>query len=190
MLLRDMGVDFEVIAPEIDEEQLSGESPEQSAERLALEKALAVAKARPSSTIIGADTIVLLDGEILGKPKDFEDARRMLGLLQGREHRVITGVAVIRSGGEYRDTSSTQTSVCMKPLGREDIDWYIGTGEPMDKAGAYALQGKGAFLIERVHGCYTNVIGLPLPTLGRMMLKAGVGFPNGRFQLTDTAGAG
>lgn len=186
-LLREMGVEFEVIAPEIDEEQRPGERPKQSAERLAIEKAMAVARGRPGFTVIGADTIVLLDGETLGKPKDFEDARRMLRLLQGREHCVITGVAVVRHAGEYRDACSARTAVCMKPLSPEEIDWYIGTGEPMDKAGAYALQGKGAILIERVRGCYTNVIGLPLPTLGRMMVKAGVRFPNGRRPPEDAS---
>jgi septum formation protein len=173
-LLRELGIDFSAVAPDVDEEVKAGEPPRKAAVRLALEKATTVSKDYPLSAVIGADTLVLLKEEILGKPGDEQEAQKMLERLGGKEHTVITGVALVRDGGRFHLTGAAKTKVTMKPLTQEEIAWYIQTGEPMDKAGAYALQGKGAIFIERIRGCYTNVIGLPLPTLGKMLKKAGI----------------
>lgn len=140
--------------------------------RLAREKAEAVLSRRPTSRVLGADTVVELEGLVLGKPRDESDARKMLRALSGRTHRVITGVAV-RSRGGWKDHSECRvTSVRFAPLTRRQIDWYVATGEPMDKAGAYAVQGRGALFVRELRGSYSNVVGLPLDVVFRAL-----GFP-------------
>ena len=150
---------------EVDETPLEGERPEEYVQRLAWEKACAVA-AEPGETVLGADTTVVLDGEMLGKPVDAADARRMLRLLSGRRHEVMTGIAILRYGGASVRTWAA-TSVWFAPLSELEIAAYVASGEPMDKAGAYAIQGLAAKYIEKLEGSYFNVVGLPVSVVYR-----------------------
>ena len=174
-LLAEVGLDVEVVPSDIDESVRPGEPPVDYVRRLAVEKA----DAAPMSTgdlVIAADTTVDVDGQILGKPEDEADARRMLRMLSGRAHRVHTGVAV-RYRGETT-ASVASTFVKLQPITDALLDWYIGTGEPMGKAGAYAIQGEAAVLVDGIQGSVTNVIGLPLALLDRLMAAHGVSLGN------------
>jgi septum formation protein len=171
-ILRNAGIDFVVQPADIDETVRPGESPRECAERLAREKARVVAQQRPGDFILGADTIVVVDGEILGKPRDTEDAARMLRLLSGRAHEVITGVCLIGPGG-VENVQSERTLVAMSEIGAKEIQAYIETGEPMDKAGAYAIQGIASRWIPRIEGDYFNVVGLPMALVWRMLRERG-----------------
>jgi septum formation protein len=144
-----------------------GEDPATYALHLAREKALDVAREHPDDVVMGADTVVALDGVILGKPADAADARRMLAELRGKTHRVITAVCV--RCGDLTECSPVESAVTMRAFSDPEIDRYVATGEPMDKAGAYAVQGLGGALVERVDGCYTNVVGLPLCLTGKLL---------------------
>jgi septum formation protein len=177
-LLRNAGIEFVVQPADIDETPLAGESARECAERLAREKALAVWRTRPQDVVLGADTIVVVDEVILGKPADAEDAARMLRMLAGRVHEVITGVAVVkspllpnpgRSGAPEVFVSSEATAVTMSELSDDEIGAYVATGEPMDKAGAYAIQGRASRWIPRIEGDYSNVVGLPVALVWRML---------------------
>lgn len=172
-LLRQVGLEFEV-APSYAEERVpEGLPPRELAERLAMEKARLVAAQRTQGLVIGADTVVVLDGQILGKPTGPEDAREMLRRLSGRKHQVTTGIAVVDAAtGESRGDSVT-TTVAFAPLSEQTIARYVSTGEPLDKAGAYAIQGHGALLIEGISGCYYNVVGLPLRRLAELLGEFG-----------------
>ena len=170
-ILTTLGIPFEVDASRIAEEIRLGESGEQAAARLAAEKAAEVASRRPGRWVLAADTLVLLDGDTLGKPTDERDAARMLRRLAGCEHRVVTAVALQRDGDPPRGIV-VQSRVSMAPMTEEEIFWYVGTREPMDKAGAYAVQGLGARFIERVSGSFTNVMGLPARSVYRLMREA------------------
>ena len=161
-ILRAVGWPFEASAANIDETARAGESAVDYVERLAREKAEAVASRRLVGLVLGADTTVVVDGEMLGKPVDAEDARRMLRLLSGRWHEVLTGVAVVRAETKARVVSHERTRVRFAPMTEAEIDWYVGTGEPVDKAGAYAVQGRAALFIEAIEGDYWNVVGLPV----------------------------
>jgi septum formation protein len=181
-LLRNAGISFAVQPADIDETALEGELPQACAERLACEKALAVWRTRPQDLVLGANTIVVVDEIMLGKPADDDDAARMLRLLSGRVHRVITGVCVARTvagksgsrageslqNSELR-TGSETTLVTMNPLSDHEIREYVATGEPMDKAGAYAIQGLASRWIPRIEGDYSNVMGLPVALVYRML---------------------
>lgn len=173
-LLEQLGLVFDVVAPDVDESVLAGEEATLYVRRLAEAKASGV-DAPGDALVIAADTTVDLGGDILGKPADAEEARRMLRRLSGRTHRVHTGVAV-RLGGQIRVDVAT-TFVTMTALTPAAIDWYVGTGEPLDKAGAYALQGSAAVFVERVRGSVSNVVGLPLHTLVRLAGELGVRLP-------------
>lgn len=182
-LLRHAGIAFTVSPANIPEIPLTGESPRDCAERLAREKAQAVFRQQPGQPVLGADTIVVLDAEILGKPRDEADARRMLRLLSGRTHQVITGVCLVgpslRTGNQklqtgFEDTRSETTLVTMTTLTDQEISGYIKTGEPMDKAGAYAIQGVASRWIPRIEGDYFNVVGLPVALVFRMLRENGV----------------
>ena len=157
--------DFTVIATDTDEALPPGTPPDEGVRILALRKAEAVAVAHPQATVIGADTMVALDGEIFGKPADNADAARMLRALSGREHLVYTGVAIISPHG--RSVFSQETTVRFIELSEEDIREYISTGEPMDKAGAYGIQGGGALFVSGICGDFYNVMGLPICRLAR-----------------------
>ncbi len=167
-LLRGAGIPCKVLPADIDEDPLPGESAKGCAERLAREKAVAVARqVRPTDCVLGADTVVTVDNEILGKPVDKADAARMLRMLSGREHQVITGVCVV--AGEKSCVASETTLVTMIAITDREISDYIATGEPMDKAGAYAIQGIASRWIPRIEGDYSNVVGLPVALVWRLL---------------------
>jgi septum formation protein len=172
-LLRNAGISFTVQPADVDETPLPGEPPRECAERLARDKVLAVWRLRPQDVVLGADTIVVVDEAILGKPIDAADAARMLRQLSGRVHRVITGVCVVEAAGtgENRElrTASETTLVTMNDLSDDEIREYVATGEPMDKAGAYAIQGMASRWIPRIEGDYSNVVGLPVALVYRML---------------------
>ena len=183
-LLRNAGIPFEVQPADVDESPMAGEPAQKCAERLAREKALKVWRNRPQEIVLGADTVVVVDDVILGKPTDVEDAVRMLRLLSGRQHQVITGVCLVRSAGrgtqqdeweaataEIRTAAET-TLVTMSAFSDDEIREYVATGEPRDKAGAYAIQGIASRWIPRIEGDYSNVVGLPIALVYRM-LKSG-----------------
>ena len=165
-------------ASDADESIPPGLAPAEAAQRLALNKAAGVrdrlGAEAAGTVIVGADTIVVLDGDILGKPRDAAEARRMLGMLQGRSHEVITGVAVLDGTSGESKTAAGITRVVMKPLDADRIARYVATGEPLDKAGAYGIQGLAAGFVERIEGCYFNVVGLPLSLLGDLLAEFGV----------------
>jgi len=172
-LLLAAGIDFVVQASDLPEKPEFGESPSTFAQRMAREKAEAVSAARPGDWILGADTIVVVDGKILGKPCDREDAARMLRLLSGRQHQVITGVC-LAGKGIAADVRSATTLVTMDGIHEVEIKDYIATGEPMDKAGAYAIQGIASRWISRIEGDYSNVVGLPIPLVWKMLREHAV----------------
>ena len=162
-LLSLLGIDFQVKVPNIPEIQLPGEKPQDFCSRISKQKALEVAGGYPESLVIGADTVVVMDGKILGKPRDNTQARDYLTLLQDKVHEVFTGYTIIF--GTRHKTKVVMTRVHFREMTTEEISWYISTGEPIDKAGAYAIQGIGALFIEKIQGSFTNVIGLPLSDL-------------------------
>jgi len=173
-LLQALGLRFDIEPSKIDETPLNGETPADHVWRLAEDKAWAVI--RSGSIIIGADTTVVIDGKMLGKPKDPDDAHRMLRKLSGRTHEVITGVAVVfaRDGDEaITRRASERTDVRFRELTFSEIDWYVGTGEPRDKAGAYGIQGLGGYLVATIKGSYHNVVGLPLTTVAMLFKDEG-----------------
>lgn len=172
-LLGQIGLDFEVAPSDLEERLPEGMPPAEVAEKLALDKAQAIASQRTEGLVIGADTVVVVDGKILGKPAGPEEAREMLRLLSGREHQVTTGIAVVDAASGRSRCDSVTTTVRFAPLGEEIIDRYVGTGEPLDKAGAYGIQGYGALLIEEIRGCYFNVVGLPLRRLAELLGEFG-----------------
>jgi septum formation protein len=190
-LLTQAGFEFEVRAAEIDESLRAGEDAIAYVTRLAREKAEAVfaVLGDAQAIVLGADTAVVVDGEILGKPADSADAARMLRLLGGRTHRVVTGVAVVAAAGEETspagpkvggpetkvEVAAEVTVVRFYELSDEEIAAYIATGEPMDKAGAYAIQGRAAKWIPRIEGCYFNVVGLPVALVSAMLEEQGKG---------------
>ena len=171
-LLTSIGLDFEVIPSHVPEVHQVGEAPEEYVARLSRDKAAAIAGAHPDRWVIAADTTVLLGDVLLEKPADAADAIRMLATIQGRTHIVYTGVTL--QNGESSETRVAESEVRMLPLSPRDIEWYVQTGEPLDKAGAYAVQGIGAMFIDSIHGSYTNVVGLPLATLFLMLRRAGI----------------
>ena len=160
-LLAGLQLDFAVRSAEIDESALTDELPEDHVLRLARAKAQAVA--RPGELVLAADTVVVLEGRILGKPADPADAQQMLSSLAGREHDVYTGVALFEPDRDTLVSATDRSEVRIAALDEDEISWYVSTGEPLDKAGSYAIQGLGALFVERVVGNYTNVVGLPLP---------------------------
>ena len=161
-ILRAVGWEFEVVAADVDESLREGESAREYVERLAREKAQTVAGARLFGLVLGADTTVVADGEILAKPEDDREARRMLRLLRGRWHEVLTGVALVRAEEGRAVVSHERTRVKFAGMSDAEVEWYVATGEPRDKAGAYAVQGRAALFIEAVEGDYWNVVGLPV----------------------------
>lgn len=168
-LLRQIGLDFTTDPADLDESMLPHEAPEAYAIRAALDKAQVVAQRTDAGIIIAADTIVVLDDLVLGKPIDSQDAIRMLSMLSGRMHHVITGLALVDAATGKTLTKSEETRVWFRPLTQDEIISYVNTKEPLDKAGAYGIQEKGALLVEKIEGCYFNVVGLPLALLAKML---------------------
>jgi septum formation protein len=173
-LLLQIGLDFSVDPADVDERVLPGESPEGYAVRVALDKARVAAARAGTGIVIAADTIVVLDDEVLGKPADAGDAERMLMKLSGKAHFVITGLAVMDAATGNALTRSSITRVWFRSLASHEIISYVATGEPLDKAGAYGIQGRGALLVDKIDGCYFNVVGLPLSLLGELLHAFGV----------------
>ena len=173
-LLEQMGVrDFRIVTPDIDEHMDRDLPPAELVRQISLEKAQAVAaQADPNTVVIAADTVVALDGVVLGKPADKEEAFRMLSLLSDNRHQVYTGLTVLR--GEQVFSQWEETAVTFRSLTAEEIEAYIATGEPMDKAGAYGIQGYGALFIEGISGDYYNVMGLPVCRLGQILGQLGM----------------
>jgi septum formation protein len=162
------------VVPSAIEEVMPPGPPRAGAEALALAKARLVAVARPADVVLGADTVVVLEGDVLGKPADGGHATEMLRRLRGGVNEVITGVAVLADGGERARVASVVTRVTMRDYSDAEIDRYVATGEPLDKAGAYGIQELGAALVAHVDGCFTNVVGLPVGTTRRLLSEFGV----------------
>lgn len=173
-LLTQVGLTFEVEIPEVDEGMPGGMDPVGYVCQLAYRKAAAIAERTCDGIVIGADTIVVAQGDILGKPADAASARKMLQHLSGAEHEVLTGVAVIDAAANKSVIGYELTKVIFKQLTNEEINNYIASGEPFDKAGAYGIQGLGAVLVKEIHGCYFNVVGLPVARLTEMLREFGV----------------
>lgn len=173
-LLTSIGLAFDVMPSNVPEVHREGEAPEEYVARLSREKAEPLATAHPSRWVIAADTTVLLGDQLLEKPVDPADARRMLGLLAGQTHTVYTGVTLQNVERGHHDTRVAESEVRILPMSESDIAWYVDTGEPLDKAGSYGVHGIFAMFIESIHGSYTNVVGLPLATLFLMLRRAGI----------------
>ncbi len=171
-LLSVITADFSVVVSDAEETIGPGTPPHRAVEELALQKALAVFEAHGDCAVIGSDTVVALDGRILGKPGSREEAAEMLGTLSGREHTVFTGVAVLAPG--VRRVFHCATQVEFYPLSGEEIAWYVSTGEPMDKAGAYGIQGQGSLLVKGIRGDYFNVMGFPVAEVWRHLVALGI----------------
>lgn len=174
-LLEALGIPFEVMGPDVDERPRPGEDPRELVVRLAIDKASTASI--EGRIALGADTEVVIDGEVLGKPATPEAARAMLGRIAGRAHTVLTGVAVAAGGVVH--TALVSSRVVMAPMSGPEIEWYVGTGEPHDKAGAYALQGIGGAFVEGVEGSHSNVIGLPLVETVGLLRQGGLRWPPG-----------
>ena len=170
-LLSQIGLTFTIVPSDFEEDMSLPLSPDMLTMHLSKEKALAVAKDYPDAVIIGADTVVAIDGAVLGKAHTNEDAQRMLSMLSGKTHQVITGLTVIIPAGESPtgvqiiESVASINDVTFKPLAGEEIEWYIQTGEPLEKAGAYGIQGLGAMFVEKIEGSYSGIVGLPLEIL-------------------------
>lgn len=161
-ILRSVGLNFRIIPAHVNEDSLMGEMPRQHVKRLSKSKAMLIARKHPDAWVLGADTIVVIDGVILGKPFNKKQARTMLKKLSGREHKVFTGFTLAHTGSGICHTQVIQSAVFFKTISPQEMNWYISCDEPYDKAGGYALQGKGAYFIKAIRGSYTNIIGLPL----------------------------
>lgn len=183
-LLGRLGLDFDVVPADIDETVLADEAPAAHADRLAREKAAAVSRRQPDALVIGSDTIVLLDGEILGKPTSPAHAVEMLLRLSGRQHEVLTGVAL--SHGLKIESAVERVPVRFRQLSRVECEEYVATGEPMDKAGAYGIQGFGSAIVESVTGDYFAVMGLPIVRLLDLFRRLGWRYSFGAFRPLDS----
>lgn len=170
-LLRSAGFDFGIEAVDIDEQPLPGEDPSACVLRLARQKAAAAASRHPDDIVIGADTVVVVDNDILGKPSDDTQAAEMLARLSGRCHEVMTGVSV--RAGSLEVSAVERTRVWFLPLTASDIAWYVASGEPRGKAGAYAVQGLASRFVDRIEGSYSNVVGLPIASVCQLLKRIG-----------------
>ncbi len=175
-LLKQMGVTFELAPSRIDERPHPDEAPADYTTRIARAKAIAVAREREAGLVIGADTIVVLDGCLIGKPGDDDDARRLLRQLSGRWHAVLTGVALYDLETRHEVADCEKTLVKFAQLTEREIEWYVNTGEPRDKAGAYGIQGFGGLFVDEIAGNYYNVVGLPIPLVYRLARRLGYSF--------------
>jgi septum formation protein len=172
-LLRLLGLDFAAIPSDADETFRPGEAPLAHVLRLSANKAGLIAARHPGSWVLGADTIVVVDGAVLGKPADPQEARRMLGGLSGRAHTVYTGFTLVRPDAQIAFSEGMASTVVFRAISADEMTWYVNSPEPYDKAGAYAVQGRGAFFIKEIKGSYTNVMGLPLCEVVDALKKAG-----------------
>jgi septum formation protein len=179
-LLERIGLTFEVAPAHIDESYLDHEAPDAHAERLAREKAQTISRREPDALVVGSDTIVVIDGQVLGKPRDQAEAVAMLTRLSGRSHEVFTGVAVTR--GERVESALERVRVRFRALDRSECEAYVATGEPMDKAGAYGIQGYGSSIVEAVQGDYFAVMGLPIVRTLDLLRRHGWRYTFGRLE--------
>src|SRR5262249_35845920 len=175
-LLAQIGVDFESHPSQVGERPHADEAPPDYITRIARAKVIAVARNREAGLIIGADTVVVLDGRLMGKPDNQEQAREMLRLLSGKWHAVMTGIALYDAATRREVADYDKTLVKFARLSEQEIDWYVATGEPMDKAGAYGIQGLGALFVDEIAGNYHNVVGLPIPLAYRLARRLGYSF--------------
>jgi septum formation protein len=189
-ILRDLGISFHQVVSNVDETTRRGESGVRYVRRLAEAKVLAVAERHPAYWIVGADTTVEIDGKLLGKPVDARDAARMLKRLSGRAHRVVSAVALARSRDGLLRSGVSITRVVFRKLTPAEIRWYVETGEPMDKAGGYAIQGRGGLLVSRIEGSYSNVVGFPLEVFVTLVRDAGLSMPWSRRKRVASSRAG
>ena len=173
-LLEQAGITFVVIPGNFNEDSVPFDEPKAYARILAMEKANQVAEQNPDAWVIGADTIVCIDDAVLGKPRSKHEARNMLHQLSGRTHQVVTGYALVHRSGKKCITDAVRTDVRFKALSEQEIEWYIHTREPFDKAGGYAIQGLGTFLVKAVNGSYTNVVGLPVCEVIELLYRENV----------------
>ena len=173
-LLKQAGIQFEVIPSTVDETGMTAAAPENHVRALAEAKAADIARAHPQAWVIGADTVVVIEGRLLGKPADTDQARRMLNRLSGQRHHVYTGYAIFCLTRDRHISATVTTEVEFKSLSPDEIEWYLQTGEPFDKAGAYAIQGIGTFLVRRINGSYTSVVGLPVCEVIEVLIREGV----------------
>jgi septum formation protein len=173
-LLREAGIDVEVQPANVDEDVHTGEPPEIYVRRVAESKGLAISERAPGRHVLAADTAVVVDGEILGKPSGSDEAARMLWRLSGRSHLVISGVCLVKDGQLLVDTDVEVTVVEFAELSAAEIAWYVASGESMDKAGGYGIQGLASRFVTRIAGSYSNVVGLPIAVVYRMCTKAGL----------------
>jgi septum formation protein len=172
-LLRQVGLDFQMDAPDVDESTDSSLAPAEIVERLAARKAEAVAARHAGAIVLGSDTLVFLGNQALGKPGDAAESRAFLQRLSGQTHQVYSGLCLLETDGGRREVGHSRTNVRMRTLSREDINEYVAANESADKAGGYAIQGRGAFLIEEIQGDYSNVVGLPLALLYEFLTRLG-----------------
>jgi septum formation protein len=161
-LLRFVGLKFKTIPAHLNEDYIEGERPRKHVKRLSQDKAIVIAKKYPNAVVLGADTIVVIDKSILGKPENKYQARKMLRKLSGREHKVYTGFTIAQEASKICHTNVVLSAVKFKKINPQELEWYVASDEPYDKAGGYAVQGRGAYFIQSIRGSYTNVIGLPL----------------------------
>lgn len=173
-MLQDLGLDFEIIAPQVEETPLAGETPQEFVLRAACDKAGAVSGLHSAAWVLGADTVIVYEGRILGKPADAKEAMSVLQALSGQKHLVHTGFCLMNAEEQVSVNRVITTEVCFFSCSREVAAAYVATGEPLDKAGAYGIQGYGGFLVERISGSYTNVVGLPLAEVVAELLHYGV----------------
>ena len=176
-LLEAAGIAFDVAPADVDETAHAGESPETYVRRVARAKACAIGQRLPHRVVLAADTTVVVGGEMLGKPADEEDAKRMLRLLSGRVHEVMTAVALHRGAEGSPQVALSRTDVEFAALSEQEIAWYVATGEPRDKAGAYAIQGYASRFVTRIAGSYSNVVGLPIALVYEMLEASGLRTP-------------
>jgi septum formation protein len=176
-LLTLLGIPFDVQAPAFDEQITAGLPVADLAREFARGKARAVARLAPDAAVIGSDTLIEIDQAALGKPESIAEARAMLAMLKGRDHRIISAVAVCAFANGFEETAISTVQVWMKPFSQADLEVYLGSGESIGKAGAYAIQGLGAGLIERIEGDYTSAVGLPLSPVAELLEKCGLSVP-------------
>jgi septum formation protein len=182
-LLKLMGLDFEVMPSGIDETIRGGETPREHVLRLSEEKALAIARRHTDAWVLGADTIVIIKGEVLGKPGSIPEAKEMLEKLSGREHEVFTGFSIARRETGILIREVAESTVLFREITIDEMDWYTASEEPYDKAGAYAVQGMGAFFIREIRGSYTNVMGLPLcEVVDALKSVSAIGFSGSAYE--------
>jgi len=172
-LLKGLGIKFDVIPSGVNEDALDGETPRGHVLRLSKDKSFAVSQNNPDAWVLGADTAVIIDGEVLGKPGTQKEARIMLKKLSGREHRVITGFTIVNKSTDVIISDAVESSVLFKNILEDEMIWYVKTEETYDKAGGYAVQGMAAFFVREIHGSYTNVIGLPLMEVVMALRRVG-----------------